>query len=56
MEEDVFMVLSYFVVCDNKKLRFVKEKEAGEILSSLEIRIVLDKIPLVGFFRFESMK
>ena len=35
-------------VCKNKKWRFVKEQEAKGLLSNLEIRIPLSKIPLLN--------
>ena len=35
-------------ICGNKKSRFVKEKEASEILSSVSIRTPLSKIPVLG--------
>ena len=46
------MFLSKCSVCHKnqnfKKSGFIKEKEDGELLSSLEIRTPLSKIPLVG--------
>ena len=35
-------------VCDSKKLKFIKEQEASELLTSLGIRTPLSQIPLVG--------
>ena len=35
-------------VYDSKKLKFIKEKEAGGLLSSLAIKTPLSKIPLVS--------
>ena len=40
--------LSKCAVCDSKKLKFVKDQEASEILSSLEIKTALGGISLVG--------
>ena len=40
------MLLSKSGVCDSKKSRFIKEKEASGLLSSLEIKTTLSKIPL----------
>ena len=39
------MLLSKSAVCDSKKSRFIKEKEASGLLSSLEIKTTLSKIP-----------
>ena len=46
------MLLSKCAVCDNKKSKFIKQQEAGELLSSLEIKTPLSKIPLVGLLLF----
>ena len=42
------MLLSKCKVCDNKKSEFIKEQESGRLLSSLGIKTILSKIPLVG--------
>ena len=42
------MVLSKCAVCDSKKSKFIKEQEAGGLLSSLGIKTASSKIPLVG--------
>ena len=42
------MLLSICAVCGTKKLRFIKEIEANELLSSLGIKTTLSKIPLLG--------
>ena len=42
------MILSKCELCDSKKSKFVKEQEASELLSSLGIKIPLNKISLVG--------
>ena len=39
-------------MCDSKKSKFIKEKEASGLLSSLGTKIALSKIPLVGSFLF----
>ena len=39
------MLLSKCVVCDSKKLKFLKEQKARELLSSLRIRTALSKTP-----------
>ena len=42
------MFLSKCQVCDSKKLNFIKEKEASELLSSLGIKTPINKILLLG--------
>ena len=42
------MLLSKCEVFDNKKSKFIKEKEASGLLSSLGIKTPLSKIPLWG--------
>ena len=42
------MLLSKCEVCDSKKSKFIKEKEASGLLSSLGTKTPLSKIPLVG--------
>ena len=42
------MLLSKCAVCDGKKWKFIKEREASRLLSSLRIRTPSRKIPLVG--------
>ena len=39
-------------VCDGKKSKFIKQKEASGLLSSLGIKAPLSKIPLVGSLLF----
>ena len=46
------MLLSNCVVCNSKKSKFLKQQEASELLSSLEIKTPLSKITLVGLFLF----
>ena len=41
-------ILSKYVVCDSKKSKFIKQKEAGGLLSNLGTKTSLSKIPLVG--------
>ena len=41
------MLLSKYVVCDSKKLKFIKEQEASGLLSSLEINTPFNKNPLL---------
>ena len=42
------MLLSKYTACDSKKSKFIKQQEAGGLLSSLRIKKPLSKIPLVG--------
>ena len=35
-------------MCDSKKSKFIQQQEASGLLSSLEIKTTLSKIPLVG--------
>ena len=46
------MLLSKCDVCNSKKPRFIKEKEAKELLSSLGLKTPLNKIPLLGDLLF----
>ena len=48
------MLLSKFVVCNGKKLKFIKEQKACGSLSSLGIKIPLNKIPGLGSLLFEE--
>ena len=47
------MLLPKCAVCGNKKSKFIKQKEASGLLSSLGIKTPLNKIPLLGplFFK-----
>ena len=42
------MFLSKCLVCNNKKLKFIKEQKARGFLSSLGLRMPLSQIPLLG--------
>ena len=42
------MLLSKCAVCDSKKSKFIKQQEASGLLSSLGIKTLLNKIPLLG--------
>ena len=42
------MPLSKCAACDGKKMKFIKEQEVTELLSSLEIKTPFIKIPLLG--------
>ena len=47
-----FVLSSKCVVCGSKKSKFMKEQEAERLLSNLEIRTPLRKIPLLGDLLF----
>ena len=42
------MLLSKCAICGTKKLRFIKKKEVKGLLSSLGVRTLLSKIPVLG--------
>ena len=42
------MLLSKYAIYDTKKSRFIKKQEANGLLTSLEIKTTLNKIPLLG--------
>ena len=46
----IIMLLSKCIVCDSKKIKFINEQGASGLLSSLGIKIPLNKIPLLGCF------
>ena len=46
------MLLSKCAICGSKKSRFMKEQEAKGILSSLDLKTPLSKIPLLGDILF----
>ena len=46
------MLLSVCAVCGSKKSNFIKEEEANRVLSSLEIKTPLSKVPLVCLLFF----
>ena len=43
-----FMLSSKCAVCGSKKSKFMKEQEAAGLLSNLEIKTPLSKIPLLN--------
>ena len=49
-------LLSKYVLCDCKKLKFIKEHEASELLSSLGINTPLNKISLLAPFCFKGIQ
>ena len=42
------MILSKSAICGNKKSRFIKNQETKWLLSNLNIRTTLSKVPLLG--------
>ena len=42
------MILSKYAICGIKKSKFIEKQQAKGLLSSLDIRIPLSKIPLLG--------
>ena len=46
------MLLSKCEVCNSKKSKFIKEQQAGGLLSGLGINTPLNKIPLLGALLF----
>ena len=46
------MILSKYAVCDSKKSKIIKTQEASRLLSSLGIKTLLSKIPLLDLLLF----
>ena len=46
------MILSKCAICRSKRSRYIKKQEQGEILSSLDLRTPLNKMPLLGGILF----
>ena len=44
------MILSKYAICGAKKSKFIKEKEAKELLTNLYFKTGLDKIPFFGYY------
>ena len=42
------LVLSNFAICSSKKSRYVKNQEAKRLLSNLDIKTLLSKVPILG--------
>ena len=42
------MILSKCAICGSRKSKFIKKQEANGILSSLGIKTLLSKIPILG--------
>ena len=48
IENRRIMLLSKCEVCASKTLKFIKKQEASGLLSNIEIKIPLIKLPLLG--------
>ena len=46
------MILSKCAICGSKKSRFIKNQEAKGLLSNLDIRTPLSKVPILGNILF----
>ena len=46
------MILSKCAICGSKKSRFIKNQEAKGLLSNLDLRIPLRKVPILGNILF----
>ena len=46
------LVLSKFAICNSKKSRFIKNQEAKGLLSNLDIRTPLRKVPILDDILF----
>ena len=46
------MILSTCAMCGSKKSKFIKEQEAKGLLSNLDLRTPLSKIPVLGDILF----
>ena len=46
------MILSTCAICDSKKSKFIKEQQAKGLLSNLDLRTPLKKIPVLGDILF----
>ena len=42
------MILSKCAICDSKKSRFIKNQEAKGLISKLDIKTPLSKVPILG--------
>ena len=47
-----FMILSKCAICGSKKSKFINKQEAKGLLSTLDIKTPLNKIPLLGDISF----
>ena len=46
------MLLSKCAICDSKESRFIKNQEAKGLLSNLDVRTPLSKVPIFGNILF----
>ena len=46
------MILSKCAICDSKKSKLIKQQEAKGLLSKLDIKTPLSKIPILGDILF----
>ena len=46
------MILSKCAICGRKKSKFIKEQQAKGLLSNLDLRTPLNKIPVLGDILF----
>ena len=46
------MILSKYAICSSKKPRFIKNQEVKGLISNLDIRTPLSKVPLLGDILF----
>ena len=46
------IILSTYAICGSKKSKFIKEQEAKGLLSNLDLRTPLNKIPILGDILF----
>ena len=46
------MILSKYAICSSKKSRSMKDQEAKELLSNLDVRAPLSKVPILGDILF----
>ena len=46
------MVISKCAICNSKKSRFIKNKEAKGLLSNVGVRTPLGKVPILGDILF----
>ena len=42
------MILSKYAICGSKKSKFIKEQQVKGLLSNVDLRAPLNKIPILG--------
>ena len=50
------MILSKCAICGSKKSKFIKKQETKGLLSNLDIKTPLSKIPILGVVLFRIIK